>query len=256
MLWALLIALLITKLSGGPEEIFMIPKLNKEIKAQIVEKDRRGEILDLAKEAKKEIKVFGKIRKSKLKEIKQKGIQREVSSDDLMSIYDEYYQARLAMQASLIEKRLTIQDLITEEEWNNLIGSAVLPSEKAAKKIEKSDAKEDRKGEKVIAEIEKAIAKEVTDETRKENLVDALETFSTTLREFIEEGQRMNFKDNELVRSRTTTREDLEGFYKRQNELRYKGTIEYFEIRNVALANTTDDEWKAIVKAMNTILKQ
>lgn len=56
-----------------------------------------------------------------------------------------------------------------------------------------------------------AIAKQVNDSGRKQRLISALETFSSTLCEFIEVGQRMNFKENQLVRSRTITREELNG---------------------------------------------
>lgn len=60
MLWALLIALLISKLAGGPEEIFMIPKLDKQIETYVAVKDRRKEILMVTKKAKKEIKAIVK----------------------------------------------------------------------------------------------------------------------------------------------------------------------------------------------------
>jgi hypothetical protein len=60
MLWVLLIALLIRALSGGPEETFQIPKLEKKIKTYVKDKDRREKLLDITKEAKKELKAFNK----------------------------------------------------------------------------------------------------------------------------------------------------------------------------------------------------
>lgn len=255
MLWALLITLLITKLAAGPEEIFMIPKLDKEIKAHIVDKDRKAEIITVAKEAKKEIKALGKVRKEKLKTIKKLGMSKDVPSEDLMVIFEEYQQARLKMQSSLIEKRLKIQELISQDEWKQLIETAILPSEKAKKKIQKGEEKEDDKVEKILDDIRQTIVKEVEDPTRQQHINSSLDKFSNTLKQFIEEGQQMNFRDNKLVRSRNTTREDLEDFYKRQNDLRYKGTIEYFSLRDAAIKHTTDDEWKAIVKTLNSIIK-
>ena len=74
MLWAFLITLLIAKLSGGPEEIFMIPNLDKEIKSHILDKERKDNLLLVVKEAKMEIRAFSKYRKDKPREIEILGV--------------------------------------------------------------------------------------------------------------------------------------------------------------------------------------
>jgi hypothetical protein len=159
------------------------------------------------------------------------------------------------MQSVLIDKRLKIQELITDGEWKQLVENAVLPSEKEKKKIEKQEGKVDDKVEKLTRKIEEAIQKEVKDPEKRQNLIGSLEKFSATLKEFIEEGQKMNFKDSKLVRDKYTTRDDLEDFYKRQNELRHKGTVEYFQLRDAAIENTNENEWKEIIKTISSIVK-
>ena len=192
MLWAFLIALLLAKLSGGPEEIFMIPNLDKEIKSHIVDKERKNEILLVVKDAKKEIKAFRKLRKNKLKEIEKLGKSKEVPYDDLLAIYKIYNDARLNMQTMLIDKRLNVQELINEEEWEQLIENAVLPSEKAQKKIEKGKSKEDNKVTKLIKSIEETITKEIKEAERRQKLLVSLDLFNSTLKEFVDETQKMN----------------------------------------------------------------
>jgi hypothetical protein len=177
MLWAFLITLLIAKLSGGPEEIFMIPNLEKEIKSHAVDKERKNEILLVAKEAKKEIKSFEKIRKNQLKEIEKLGKLKSTSSTELFDIYTIYNNARLNMQTVLIFKRLKLQQLISDEEWKQLIESAVLPSDKALKKIDKQNNKEDDEVEKLIQEIETTIINEITEANKQENLLNSLKNF-------------------------------------------------------------------------------
>lgn len=255
MLWAFLISLLIAKLSGGPEEIFMIPNLDKEIKSHIVDKERKSEILLVVKEAKKEIKAFEKLRKNKLKEIEKLGKSKEVPSGELLAIHKVYNDARLNMQSVLIDKRLKIQELIKDEEWEQLIENAVLPSEKSLKKIEKGESKEDDKVEKLLTNIEETIIKEIKEAERRQNLLTSLERFNTSIKEFVEETQKMNFKDNSIVRKKDTSRKELEDFYTAQNELRHKGTVEYFQLRDTVIQHTNDDEWKAIYKAINSIVK-
>lgn len=255
MLWAFLITLLITKLSGVPEEIFIIPDLDKEIKSHVVDKERKKEILQVVKSAKNEIKAFHKLRKNKLKQIAKQGILKENPSEELLDIYKSYHNARLTMQSVLIDKRLKLQMLITDDEWKQLIENAVLPSEKALRQIDKSEQKDDDQVEKLIREIEETIIKEITDVEKRQHLLNSLEKFNITLKEFIDESQQMNLKDNKIARNKNASRKEIEGFYKLQNELRQKGTEEYFQLRNSARRNTNDEEWKAIYKTINRIVK-
>ena len=255
MLWAFLIALLIAKLASGPEEIFMIPKLDKEIKSHVVDKERKNESLLVAKEAKKEIKAFEKLRKDTLKQIEKLGKSKQVPSDELLEIFKVYNNARLNMQSVLNDKRLKLQELITDDEWKQLIENAVLPSEKAMRNIGKADSKEDDQVEKLIIKIEETIIQEIKDAGRKQNLLISLEKFNKTFQEFIETGQLMNFKDNKIMRSKNTSREELEDFYKTQHELRHKGTIEYFQLRDATIKNTNEEEWKVIYKTITGIIK-
>lgn len=256
MIWALLITLLIKTLTGGPEEIFMIPNLEKEIKTSIEDKGRKKELLDIVKFAKGEIKSFDKIRKSKLKQIEKNGKLKDVLSEELYEIYKTYNDDRLNMQTELIRERLAIQDLLSEDEWERLIENAVFPSEKERKKIEKQIEKKDHWVDRVIGEIENVITQNVRGLQKRQYLIGSLNDFGKTLDEFIDEGQKMNFKDSELIRNRHATKEDLENFYKKQNELRAIGTKAYFKLRDEAIKNTNDQEWKVIVKALNKIVKK
>jgi hypothetical protein len=58
-----------------------------------------------------------------------------------------------------------------------------------------------------------------------------------------------------LIRDKNASREDLKNFYKKQNELRHKGTVEYFQLRDAAIENSNDDEWEKIIKTLNNIVK-
>ena len=184
MLWAILIALFIATLSGGPEEIFMIPKLDKEIKSHIEDKDRKNEILLVAKEAKKEIKEFGKLKKKNLKQLKKQSRSRDTSTQQLLDLYQTYFNARLSKQSIVIEHRLKIHELLNENEWELIIKPAILPSEKE----------------------------------RSEMILKELEVFTATLKEDINEGQKMNFEDNKLFKDKNALMKDLQDFYNRHNE--------------------------------------
>ena len=254
MLIAFLISLLVSTLIGGPEEIFMIPKLEKEIKSHIADDERKNEILQIIKEAKKEIKQFGKFRKKKLKEIQKMGVKREVSSDMMFEIFEKYNNTRLSLQSDLIEKRLTLQELFTDEEWELIIENAVFPSEKARKKADKQEDKIEQKIDKLIADIRGTILLNIEDENKRSKVLNSLDNYSTTLVTFIEEGQQMNYEDNNIARNKNAIKNELDQFYQKQNQLRYKGAIEYMQLRSTVIRNTNEKEWKAIVKDLNKFI--
>ena len=255
MLWALLITLLVTKLSGGPEEVFMIPNFEKEIKAHVVDKDRKKEILLVVKEGKKELKSFNKIRKRKLKEIKEMGASRASTAEQILALYETYHDARLVNQSILTDRRIILQNLFTDEEWKQIIEKAVLPSDKAKKKIEKQEGKEEDSVDKVLANIEKSIKENIEDEHKKQEALSSLDKFKTTLNDFIEEGHKMNFEDNDIIRNKNVSRAEFEHFYSYQNQLRYKGSEEFFEMRNSVLENSNEKEWKEIIKSINKFIE-
>lgn len=254
MLIAFLISLLINSLVGGPEEIFMIPKLEKEIKSHVADKERKNEILQIVKEAKKEIKAFGKFRKSKLKEIEKMGVMREVPSEDMFEVFELYNYARLNLQSDLINKRLALQDLFTDKEWELIIENAVFPSEKATKKADKQEDKIEKRIDKLIADIRKTIVINIDNESKRKNVLNSLDNYSTTLAAFIEESQQLNYEDNNIARNKNANKNKLDRFYKKQNQLRFKGAKEYLQLRSTAIENTNEKEWKAIVKAINKLI--
>lgn len=255
MLIAFLVSLLIRTLVGGPEEIFLVPKLKKEIKSHVLDTERKNEILQIIKEAKKEIKEFGKFRKKKLEEIKKIAVKREVSSNDMLEVYDTYHNTRLNLQSGLIEKRLILQELFSDKEWELILENAVFPSEKAKEKAGKQEDKIEQKIDKFIADIKGAIISKIEDESKRINVLNSLDNYSTTLVAFIEEGQQMNYEDNNIVRNKNANKNELDEFYQKQNLLRYKGAKEYIQLRNTAIKNTNEQEWKAVVKALNKLLK-
>ena len=76
-----------------------------------------------------------------------------------------------------------------------------------------------------------------------------------TVDEFVTVSQDLNYADSDIARNQQASRKDQKNFFKRQNELRIKGAEDYFELRSVAIENTTEKEWKAIISELNKIFK-
>lgn len=97
--------------------------------------------------------------------------------------------------------------------------------------------------------------KHIDDENKRSNVLNSLDNYNNTLDAFIKESQQMNVEDNNLIRNINATRNELEQFYKKQNQLRYKGSKDYMQLRDAVIENTNEKEWKAMVKALDKFLK-
>ena len=124
------------------------------------------EIRTVVKEAKQDIMFLGKLKKKKLKQLKKMGQSRDIPTQQLLDTFQVYYDARLDMQEKLIDHRLRIQDLLKKDELEQILEPAVLTSEKARKKIEKAEDKDDQKVEKIIGDGEKEIEGQIEDKQR------------------------------------------------------------------------------------------
>ena len=247
MLIALAFSLISRMFGGGPEEIFQVPKLEKEIKSHVENQDFQKQLLTLTKAAKKEIKSFNKSRVKKMKAMKKANASREFSKAMMAELYMTYHNERLKMQSSMLAKRLEFQALMTENEWNNVIEKAVFPSDKVIKSSNKSDFKEAEKIDKLFSEIQEAINKNISETENREKVLTQLDSFEKTIDEFVSMSQELNYQDSELVRKKTATAGELKNLYQQQNDLRVKGAMEFFSFREAAIKNTTDKEWKDIV---------
>ena len=109
--------LIITLLSGGvPEGFFTLPEVKKEIKGQVEDKEKQKEILAIMKETDKKITAFNK----KLnKSIKSENLyrSRDVTPEQLTTYHENLINERKVLQKEVIEARMRVIGLMTEEEW-------------------------------------------------------------------------------------------------------------------------------------------
>ena len=105
MIWALLITMLI-KMIAGPEQLFTVPKLDKEIKTHISDKERRKNLLSIVKTAKKEIKAFNKETDKAKKKLKRLTDSKDDELDEIKTLFDVNFESRKKFQKSMVDKRL------------------------------------------------------------------------------------------------------------------------------------------------------
>lgn len=248
-----LLTLLMSMFGMGSVEVFYLDKLEEGIKKEIVDKDRRQELQDELKEYSKTSKEFRKVLKGDLKELRQKNLDRNTTMEWYETFYDSRMKERLELQETFIEKRISLQEKITEEEWDAIIKRSLSESEKLKEKEHKKKMK--KKDKNAFRVQEKAIIDNVEDQQRRLKLLEALGIFEDLFEEIHDSYDRINVEDSQFLSDKNASVQEMQtlaGLLNVQRTMLYEGNILFLQTMH-ELAN--EDEWKPIMKAYNKLLE-
>ncbi len=241
----------------GPESEFVssIPHLKKEIRQNVTDDGRKKELIDLFKAYEKTIKKSQKEEK-KLKKLANKAsADRDISRNEFLREYDNYYNSRERLIASLIDYRILFQEQITEEELLRIYDNAMVTSKRERRQDDKQDGKAEEKLIKVFEDIGDIVVKHIDDPKKVEGIKGYLHDFETTIFAFVDEAHDLSIQRQLLVDDKNATRKELEGLFERTAQLRYRASREFSMMREEIIKNTDEREWKAINKELKVFLK-
>jgi D-mannonate dehydratase len=116
---------------------------NSFVKNVVEDKSRREQILDLTKKADKQLDQYRKeVKKVLSKDIKMVFKNFDATEEDYRNAMARADQSRIAVQKSIIELRLRIKDLMTEEEWNAMYELIRKKKAEEKSKMEKKEKRE------------------------------------------------------------------------------------------------------------------
>ena len=121
---------------------------------------------------------------------------RDDEIKEIETILKEAFDKRKKLQLYTLDKRLEMQELLTDEEWQNVIERAVSPSGKAERKSGKRHDKFNETIDKLMEDTEKTISKKVEDSARKEKIMSAFHEFSTALKAHVNDGIEIDYQKN------------------------------------------------------------
>ena len=251
----LLISFLINVFGSGPEAIFIAPDVIKQIKINVEDKDNRSEILDIMKEAKKEIKTFRKNHKENSKHIGKLLSEQNVGSNEINHIFKKDSEQMFELQNFIIDERIRIQNILTDDEWNSILEEAIKPSEKKQKKEEKKNKKEREQLKELTEEIRKEIRETILDKEKNNKISIAFENFVKEFKDHLKFNQELTYTKNEILKDKNATKEMLLGIYIEQNKIRLKMHNSFNHFFDITKQNTTEDEWDDMKKDIKAFFK-
>jgi len=249
MIWALIFTLI----GNGVPEVFYIDEFDKGVKEYVLDKERRGEILDSLKSGTKRVKSFYKEREGQVKELKKKNLDQNTTEQWFKDFFVERMKERKELQAYTINMRLNLQQKITTEEWAKIMGLSwadVARDEAKAKKKELKD-----KDKNIFRNVEKAIMENVSDSEKRALILSALINYEKKNDEIVNTYEEIDVEAGGLLADQHATQEQMNQFCLGLNVIRQSFYLSYlkfyFEVRD----NTTEEEWKLIIKQFNKVLE-
>ena len=255
MIIGLALLIMIIFFGGGPEEVFLVPDLKKEINKTVKDKDRKEDLKALIVVAKKETKDFRKQIRNESKFAKKLAVDYQSDLAELNKVFMTSIESRKQHQASMINKRLVFQNLMTDDEWNSIISKQIDLKKKEQRKKNKSARKAESREEKMFAKVHEAISQEILDIDRSVKIDSAFTAFERVIAKLYDEKRDGNFQDNELIGKRAATRQELEQFYHKQDSIRENVYKSYFQLLEVGRASSSEAEWKSLVRPLARIYR-
>jgi len=255
MLIGLIFAIIFGTTRGPASEfVSSIPHLKKEIRKNVSDDARKAELLTLAKAYEKTIKKSEKEEKKLKKKADKASADRAVSRNEFLRVYDNYYNSRERLLASLINYRLLFQEQITEEELKQIYEDVMVTSRRERRQDDKQDEKVEEKLHKQIEDIGDIVVKHIDDPTKTELVKGYLHDFETTIFAFVDEAYDLSILRKIMLDDKNATREDLEALFEKTGQLRYRASREFATLREEIINNTNEKEWKAINKELKVFL--
>jgi len=249
-----LVTLLIMHFSGGPGEVFLIPNAEKNIKATVKDKDKKGQAVELFKSTKKEVKAFNKDFKQQNKRLKKDDYRNSLGQSGVDQLLAETFDKRKDLQNHVIDQRLKIRQVITEKEWDRFIETSMETMASKEKKTQKALQKRDKAAEKLLGKIRSTLQKNITDADHRDKALSDFADFEKIVNNLFSETNALTLENNPAVRSYDVSKEELKDIYSKLNNAREQLNSGYLMMRKSMTTYLSEDEWNAVTKSFLELL--
>jgi len=237
---------------GSFQDTFLIPGLEKSIKEYVLNDERKSDILAELKMAEKEIDQFQKIAKKDMRSLQEYNLGQDAILEQFQAFYKKRSAARQNITTLAIERRLRIQDLITDDEWAPIL----LNGEEQVKELNEKHLKKEAKGnaDDVMENIRITIGDVVENTVNRDEAMSAFEEFRTVYQEMDRTIKEQRSMRSDIIRNRTSSKDEFQTIAHEQIELRKRAYDELVKFHFKMLQVLNENEWLPVMKSFNRIL--
>ena len=248
-----IITLMLTLFAGGTIDVFYIDKIEVGIEKIITDKERKKEFKGGLKDYEKVLREFNKNRKHHLKELKKNNLNKATSKQWYEDFFVIRLEERKELQTHFMDQRISFQNSIKTDEWNEIMKIA---TDEATKLAEKEQREEMKKKDKDFHEkLDKTILESIVNESELSSLSIALKDFKNVYNDIAIAYDNINVIESEFLTDKNATREQMQKVVDDLNKQRVRMYQAYMEFVVLTKENTNTEEWEFIAKELNKALE-
>lgn len=247
MLIGLGIAIIAILFGGGHSEM-LFTQIDKYVKKNVDDKERKELVISEIKDVKKLQKNYQKKTKKFTKEMGALISNHSTTKEEFDTYFATVVDFEKETDAVLIPKRVKVQNTLTQEEWDDILEA-----------IEKKITKDDKSKDKSLKSVQKALEKvqaqilKHTEETYQNEVSATLNDFSKKFYSNCEEVVNYPEEDKKTLLNKNATEEDLFEVIRKNN----KKWIELFDLYSDLHGDLTkiipEEKWKSVAKQLNKL---
>jgi len=247
-----IVALIQMIFGGGSNEYFYIAEFDKSINEYVDDKEQKKELQAHIKDYQKAVKEYNKQHAKQVKLFKEKNLDKNTPKHDYLNFFTEIIDLKKEHQAEAIEFRLSIQSLITDDEWQNIVSAGKIAISKADEKTKRKKSKKDKPADHELIEL---AIEYISDEEKNKRVIEAYDEFKESAIDFKNTYDNINVVDHSLLVNKSATKIEMEKFADSLNSLRLEMYPTYLDFLYKLNQITNDEEWEGIMKDLNKAIK-
>jgi hypothetical protein len=241
-------------LFGGGESPFLVPDAQKLAKKHITDTERKKEVLAVMADYKKEWKALAKTKKKQAKEVSKLISDQTTTTQQILTHFTTYREEREKINALLVESRIKAQQLITEEEWKQIMASSIEKANKKADKTEKSEYKQRLKQTEQMVDLENATEKYVPKQ-KQAKAQRLLDQFESSMADLMYITQNQSQEVLQVIANKESSKRELETMVNQTEDFRAHAHRSFLKLREGLTELTPEENWKYIAKELNKFVK-
>lgn len=248
MLIAGLIALL-SMMLGETHMPFLLPNEEKSIDKIIKDKVKRKQLTFIAEGIEEKESQYKKDKKKYTEKLEKLNLNRNATSAEFRVATDQIHRINKEAFSYMVKVRLSIDEFLTDQEWNAIITDGKKRYHKTKTKYEKAYPDFEKAINKLIVQIDNTIE----DKEKSRLITKRIRMFSTLTLQNSKKISSYNIYDHPVLSDINSTEKELKLLGEEILKLRGEVVKEYILIHNLIVENTTEEEWPKIMKKINKL---
>jgi hypothetical protein len=235
-------------LFGGPQNDLILTQIDKYVKKEVVDDNRKTIVITELKEIKKIQKQYTKKTKKYTKALGKLIDQQTTSDADYKVFFNSVVEYENQTNEVFLPHRLLIQETLTDHEWNVIADAA----KKKIKKDDKTKNKSLNTFNKNLGKIKTGILKSVAAEN-KDKATKVINTFNDKVMGFAEDIFEHDQQEREILLKREATKNELMTVVNDDIQSWRILFDEFSTLHNELAKVVPEKKWKSVAKALKKL---